>query len=618
MRKGDKNRRNFSALQGMRRFFPWMMWIGILCFSSGCGKTVADENPAAVCNVILEEGEGFVAEQDICTVKRGADASFLITLEEGYQIVEADYADYSLEYIGTGNVRKLTVHQVKYPVVVSLVTKKSDCSIRYYANGGSRLDGGDAKQPVAVPVIKSHLRVNTSIGTNLFAREGYTQIGWNTKADGSGDFIGLGSRVAYTQGLQLYAVWSAWTAESDFSYEISGNCVVITGYHGMASVVSIPGEIAGYPVIAIEEYAFEGADCETLILPDTMQRVANEACKGSAVREVYLYDNISYISDSSFADCKNLRTLHISAIEAPVYSGTYYDTFQDKYDRLLAVSDREKLILFSGSSTRFGYDSKRLAEEFTEYEIVNMGVFAYTNALPQFLLIEKWVGEGDILVHAPEFDARQRQFCTTNALDDKFFCMMESNYDAVAELDLRELSQVFTSFYTYLTIKSDMDAKSYEISPSSFDEDGAPVKEASYNEYGDYIVYRENADSVKPVYGLLVEYTVESFPRENYFEKANAVYQRFLDRGVHVYLTYAPRNQYAISQESTKEARACLHAYLKQELAIPVISDIEESLYPGTYLNGTDNHLSTEGVAIRTERMIKDLHAQMRVEGLEE
>ena len=49
---------------------------------------------------------------------------------------------------------------------------------------------------------------------------------------------------------------------------------------------------------------------------------------------------------------------------------------------------------------------------------------------------------------------------------------------------------------------------------------------------------------------------------------------------------------------------------------MPVISEIEDSLVSGTYLYGTDNHLSTEGVALRTRQIIRDLKAQMEQEGV--
>ena len=48
---------------------------------------------------------------------------------------------------------------------------------------------------------------------------------------------------------------------------------------------------------------------------------------------------------------------------------------------------------------------------------------------------------------------------------------------------------------------------------------------------------------------------------------------------------------------------------------MPVISDIEDSLVSGVWLYGTDNHLSTEGAAIRTGRIIRELKAQLETEG---
>lgn len=593
-----------------------ILWIVLICFLCGCGKrseVVEEKN----CNVVIEQGEGFSAKNDVQSVSRGSDVVFEIALEKGYKIVAADYKNYTLEPAKEGEPVHLTIHRVKYPVVVTLTCEKSDGVIIYDANGGELLGAGTSTR-AEVPVFKKHLRVNTSIGTDLLKRDGYTLVGWNTKADGTGESTGLGSRVDFTDGMVLYAMWSPWTKECAFTYRVAGEYAIITGYHGTEKTVSVPESLDGKTVIEIEEDAFLDATCETVVLPKTIQRIENGAFQNALLQELYLYDNLSYVSDESFKGCKELQTLHINAIKPPVYSGSFYDTFQDKYDYLLSIRDQKKIVLFSGSSARFGFDSPRLKKEFPNYEVSNMGVFAYTNAYPQFLLIEELMQEGDILLLSPEFDARQRQFCTTHALDDKFFCMMESNYDTVASLDLRMVTKVFGAFYTYLTNRQTMETKSYELCASDFDEDGNPVEEPSYNVQGDYILYRSNADSVEPVFGLPVEYTVASFPKESYFGNANEVYERFLRKGIHVYFTYAPRNRYAISEESTPKEREKLHQYLQEKLIIPVISDLEESLYEGTWLYGTDNHLSTEGVEVRTERIIKDLHRQMEKDGLEE
>ena len=136
----------------------------------------------------------------------------------------------------------------------------------------------------------------------------------------------------------------------------------------------------------------------------------------------------------------------------------------------------------------------------------------------------------------------------------------------------------------------------------------------SYNEYGDYVLYRPNSTKEGPIYGLPVNYTVNAFPQDTYIDSINAEFQKFMDQGIKVYFTYSPRNKYALSKDSTQEERARLHEYFKSQLHVPVISELEDSLYTGIYLYGTDNHLSTEGAQIRTEKVIHDLKEQLAKE----
>lgn len=90
------------------------------------------------------------------------------------------------------------------------VSTIGDTGIFYHLNGGhfrSSLLTGDifAKQYN----LTHHLRANTSIGNDVCAREGYALLGWNTSPDGSGEHIGLGSRVTIPAKttIDLYAEW---------------------------------------------------------------------------------------------------------------------------------------------------------------------------------------------------------------------------------------------------------------------------------------------------------------------------------------------------------------------------------------------------------------------------
>ncbi len=572
----------------------------IILLLTGCSAPAEVWRPK--CRLVLVEGQGFRAEQYALTVEPGQNASFSLTPEVGYQFETVDYPDYTIQTQGERQI--LTLRNVRYSVSVTVTYVPNAVTIRYVGNGGLTAAG----EPEAVlPAITTHLRSNTSLGTDLFTWEGYTLYGWNTAPDGTGESVGLGSRVLCQEETVLYAQWAAWTPAECFTTEENETGLTLTGYSGTGEVLCVPARIGGRTVTRIGSGAFAGADCATVILPDTLERIEAGAFENGAVRVLYLSDSLEFVHGEAFAGCGQLQTLRINAATAPRYSGTYYDTFQDKLDRLILLRGERKLVLYSGSSARFGYDSRAISKAMPEYQVVNMGVFAYSNVLPQLRMLEALMEPGDLLLHGPEFDATAFQFCGTDALDAAFFAMMESNYDAVALLDIRQYSQVFSAFTEYLALRRDMAKKNYQISPRDFDEDGNPALTPSYNEYGDYVFYRANAESEEPVYGDPIAYTVAAFPEETMLEPMNRVYREFQDRGVLVLFTYAPRNGLALSEDSTPEERARLDAWLREKLCVPVISDIEESLYSGFYLYGTDNHLSTEGVDIRTERILRDL-----------
>ena len=583
----------------MRRLFSLLLAAVLL---TACAPAAA--KPAAQCRIVLESSSAFTAQTQTAAVTPGQTVTFTLTPADGYTLTGTDYDGASLTRTGTAYT--LTLPDVRYSTAVAVTAEKSD-TVLYYSDNC----GGDW---LAVPVSPTSLRVNTAIDGALFTRPGYTLTGWNTAPDGSGQAVGLGSRTE--PGVRLYAQWAAQNDAAEFTYTVENNAAAITGWQGRGEALVIPDTLGGAPVVEIAAGAFADAPCKTVIFPDTLRRVQPGAFSGSAAESVTLFDNLQQISDYAFEDCTNLQTLYINAATAPVYSGSYYATFADKYDRLLSLTDTQKLVLFSGSSARFGYDSAALDAALPSYAVVNMGVFAYTNALPQLELIRSQMRPGDLLLLSPEFDAAKRQFCTTNAFDDKFFCMVEANYDLAAQLDLRQYSGVFSAFNTYLQNRAGMAARSYAVSPSDMDEDGNAVDTPSYNEYGDYILYRPDAADDTPIYGLPVDYTTASFPYDTYIAPANAEFDRFAADGVRVYLTYSPRNSRAVSADSTPEAVDALDAYFRENLDVTFLTPLQDSLMSGRYFYGTDNHLSTNGVALRTAQVIEALTKQLQGEGI--
>ena len=594
------------------------------------GACAAAEPPAErPVRIVLEESEGFLAETYVFDLAAGGSVSASLTPEEGYTITGCDCEGALMESGDNGTVL-LTLPDVLYTRTVRIKAEMNPYRICYHPDPSSG-------ESLTLTYPASHLRINTAAGSEdltpadpaalsaddrtfpLISEDGSSLlVGWTTLPGGQGEHISLGSRADVSEDapLDLYADRRFFSPAEDFEYEVTPSGEArITAYHGNAAEPVIPAFLGGRPVSAIGERAFAGLAADAVILPPTIREVGLYAFENSTLSALTFYDTLTNITDYAFSGCGNLKTIRIGAARPPVYSGSYYDTFTDKTDRLRLLINKKKIILFSGSSTRFGYDCALIDEAFPGYDAVNMGVFAYTNALPQLDLIRQFVREDDILIHSPEFDASARQFCTTNAFDSAFFRMIESDYDLLSLLDYRDYGGLLSAFSTYQKERTGMEDGDYLTSASSFDEDHRPVSAPSYNMYGDYIVPRPNASDDVPIYDLPVEYTVPAFPKERFIDPLNRVFADFLAKGVRVFFTYAPRNREALSEKSTKEARAALDRYFRETLIVPVISDIEESLYPGRYLSGTDNHLSTEGVRIRTERIIRDIQNELAKEG---
>lgn len=552
----------------------------------------------------------FQDDPGLCSVGEG-----LLDGTEAVVAVPADrYGSFCTNYFWAPHAARLRPMEEKTPmeqeaaqnaaVPGSSPMRKTATSIQYLGNGG--VLRGQAGDTLTREITFVHGRENTLPGTVWFEWADHVLTGWNTEPDGSGLSVGLGSRLDPAQGSQLYAQWLPCASDTDFDWETDGKTASIIGYHGTEETCVIPLTHAGLPVRTIRAGAFQTADFSLLVLSPALRTVDEKAFTDCAFDTVLLYDSLETVSDGSFSSCTGPASLRINAATSPVYSGSYFDTFQDKFDYLLTLEGKRKIVLSSGSSGRYGYDSPLLKEAFPDWEPVNMGVYAYTNALPQLALILNHMEAGDILLYAPEFDAIQEQFCVSSRLDTGFWAMMESNYGAAAELDMRAFSGVFDSLGEYLKIRSKMPRKSYSVSPAAYDDDGNDYAFGTYNRYGDFILPRPNGDADGRLRHNIADYTVNSFPMET-IQSLNEALAPFAEKGVRVYFSYTPRNSASLTDQSTPEARQALHQWLKENLTVPLISEMEDYLLPGRYFWLIDSHTSTLGAHIRTEQVIQDL-----------
>lgn len=578
---------------------------------TGC---VSPATPVSKCTILFEDNDSLFFPKQIYEITQLDDLSISIGLPHGYRISSVNYEDYSLsaktEESLSYDYYTLTLHHIRYSAVIRLTTALSYTTC-YYDAAGTKLSSITEESP--------HLRFHTLSYDNSSvprASESLLPIGWNTSPDGAGLHIGFGSRMDHSgaESMSLYLEQLACTPTSDFLYTKSpeGN-ITITGYLGdddsSSDRLVIPAFIHGSPVTAIAENAFSDLTLQTIAIPPTIQSIRPDAFGSLTVTDFYLFDTTSEISDEAFGSYQ-ITHLHINAATAPVYSGSYFDTLADKIDYLYSLREEQKLVLFCGSSARFGYDSAALEAAFPDYKVINMGVYAYSNMLPQAKLLLLYMKEGDVLLSSPELDAIDTQFCGETDLDKETFCMLESNYDMLSILDCRNYTNIFGAYTSYNNSRSSMTPRSYLDSPSYYDEDGNPLSTFSYNRYGDYIVFRENNTS-GTTFGVKRAYYNASHIREQDLEGLNSIYDAFRAQGVQVLFTYSPRSKISISEDSSAESITELGQFFEENLHAQIISSAHASLMDPYYFYGTDNHLSTEGATLHTNAIIEKLRSFM-------
>ena len=589
-------------MSAVKKTFLCLLFVGLMTL---CGCIPA-RTPAEKCTIVVEDHPLLTFSQQVYTLERYGHATITVGVPKGQRIVSVNYDNYSLsskvQESENYDYYNLTLHQVRYSALIRLTTGDA-YSTSYHPGQG-------AGETITLMEESPHLYFNTLPYRQQFTRDGYTPIGWNTQPDGSGTAVGFGSRIDHTNSshLDLYMQWLPWTPAGDFSYIRQGDEILITGFHSSGDVV-IPSHIEGLPVTGIASSAFRDLTIGTLALPETMRYLEPEAFADTQIEKLYFFDSLELFQKDSFSRCA-ITTIHIQAVQDPVYSGSYFDTFPDKMDYLASLKDSQKIILFCGSSARFSYDSPRLEQAFPQYRVVNMGVYAYSNMSPQAELVLGFVREGDILLSSPELDTIETQFCGSRALDREFFCMVESNYDLFARLDCRNYTNIFEAFQQFNDSRKKMTPRSYQESPASYDEDGNRQLSPTYNLQGDYILYREDNLSGK-TFGIKRAYYNPQYIKEQDLEGINRVYDAFEAKGVRVLFTYSPRSRISISPDSTAQTAQALDALLRQRLHAQVISPIEDSLMDPLYFYATDNHLSTNGVKLYTAQVIAYLEAAL-------
>lgn len=567
--------------------------VSILLLLSGCGT----EAPAtSSLTVAVEESAWAEVENNGLSVLPGEDVTFRIRITEGFSLTGTDYLGDVLLSQEEGTVL-LTLKNVRYPTRVKLTLSSENFVLHYDPNGGQ----GEAFTEIQEK--KKHLRPNTANALVPFSKEGFTLLCWNTQPDGSGETVGLGSRITLGDApLTLYAQWVPWTEERYFSWQEQDGAAVITDSSFEGNLLVIPGELGGLPVAQLTSGAFSNTKAETVVFPEGL-KIAEPGCfRDTNVRELYLFDNIQVLSDDCFPE-GTLKTLHINAATAPAGTAKYKEScYADKLDLLILSQDRNRLVFYGGCSMWYNLDIPIVLRTLNDRLYpVNLALNGAVNSELQLQMMLPYLHEGDVFFHTPELSSDSQMLRTTDmgSNEAKLWAGIEYNYDLLTCADLRTVSGVLDSLCGYLNGKQEETSYSSRYLDSrgraycgSYGELLFPRFEPEAGELGDTVTLRRE---------LITEESTQ---------RLGQWYSRLQDRGIFVFVSFACLNLDALPEDergNVHEVNDAVREAVETMPEVVLLSDLMHFVYHNGHFFDTNYHLLSEYAGSCTNTWMKQL-----------
>ena len=532
------------------------------------GKHVTLRYNANAVNVTYETKKGVGSKEDV---------TITVTPKNGFTFDGFTEAD------AIANGKTPVTTQTSYSFTATAATKifvNSSFTLTYHANGGEFKNGFNGTDTFSAVFYLNPIALQDN---GSFARDGYTLIGYNTKEDGTGEYVTLGGRVnSYGKGaLDLYCVWTENAPESDFTVTEDG---AITKYNGSAETVTIPETIGGKTVTKIATGAFlNNSSVKKIVIPKTVKSIEKNAFDSCSALETIILWDASYgkssISDSCMKNCTSFKNVLINTVYT--LNSDWTSCGAAKFDRLMWAKDKKKIIIVGGSGSLYGHDSAVIdAALYGEYEIVNLGENANITALMYFDIIEEFITEGDIVLWCPEPGSWT---LGSSNCSSRFWNFRKADYGFMQYLDLDYYDNFFSSFATNCATLKSSSFKDFDKLSSNM------------SKYGDDLSPRESKGNH---YDYNFNYNIS--------EKATLteIFGNIAAKGGKVFFSFAAMED----TDAIDDYEISIYEEMILEIpGVTSISDYENCLYDYKYFWDSAWHLTDEGATLRSERVAQDL-----------
>lgn len=288
------------------------------------------------------------------------------------------------------------------------------------------------------------------------------------------------------------------------------------------------------------------------------------------------------------------------------YENSYMGELKYKYSRLKNTAGK-RIIIVGGSGMAFDIDSSLIKENFPEYEIVNMGMYAGLGTAPVLDMAISYCHEGDIIIYAPEQNTQTLSMYLGSdfawqALDGAyymlpFFMKSENNISLMA-----------AAFPRFAIEKLKLFSTGSAPSPDSV------YRKSAFNEYGDIADTLPQNTMIKGFdKNTSVSYDTSVIPAD-YASYLNECAKEAAQKGSTLLFAYCPANKAAIVEAEESEFENIIDDYdifLRNTLDIEVIGNPYDSIMDKEWFYDTNFHLNSSGKILYTRQLIRNLKAYL-------
>ena len=474
---------------------------------------------------------------------------------------------------------------------------ESNKYVKYDLNGGTTYNG---KSMITTDCYlytnDDYLYFNTINLSQYAYRNGYILESLNTKDDGSGVRIGIGSRINndlfVSNELVLFAQWIEETDISFFEYEEENSSITITQCSDNSQVIVIPRYINDKKVSKIASNSFvNNAITEKIVFSDTITEIEDFAFVNySQTKEIIIYSSVEIISKKSF-DMPQLKTVRINKNTHSIDYNYEEDNITRYKESILNLDQNKNNVIFVGHSTiRINHDLMPLKQKWgDDYNFFIYGASAGIHGSILLSSLLDIVRPQDYLI-IPVWPI-------LNLATRRSLALIQYDFDELSDVDYSLIKDfIWESFVDYRQTCSNSIGEACLLPEA--------INYCRWDQFGMNMEDNPTTDpDNKSAYNYttyLNDYSGESFAWIDYVLEKTDISKD------HVMLTWNPYNQNNIDDFSNfVEFENRIKSYFSQY----TFFDTQlENIYPGNYFNKNDfMHLSSTGAKKRVERWLSQL-----------